>query len=138
MANFTWNKPIQLGENCLVSEPEHFEKSRPNPVLYLFHGQGDTEKDWWDKSYIKLGELLKNNCTCSMLVVMFYCGNGSNIYEKSGQLIEKGDRRFFSGNEAVAKDMREDLIENKNGLHNWEWWIPQIEAFFKEVSSMWL
>jgi hypothetical protein len=61
---------LQTENGCLVALPSHVTGRLP--VIYLLHGQFDTEVDWWS-SKGQLAAILAGASVAPMLIVMPFC-----------------------------------------------------------------
>jgi hypothetical protein len=65
-----------------------------------------------------------------------YCGKGHDI-RTQGRLL-RGDHGFFANNEIVCTKLAGQEIRTRaDGLHNWNFWRPELAEFLKLISHIW-
>lgn len=72
MSGVHWAAPERLAgmPDCTVARPSGADG--PLPILYLLHGQFDTEDTWWDRIG-QLPDILEGADAIPMLIVMPFC-----------------------------------------------------------------
>jgi S-formylglutathione hydrolase FrmB len=65
-----WSEGANSKPSCLFVRPQNVEG--PLPTLYLLHGKGDQEDDWWANKG-QLGGILAETRATPMLIVMPFC-----------------------------------------------------------------
>jgi len=102
-----FSKSLSIKRRLQVYTPPGYEKNSVNyPVLYLFHGSGDTDATWTEfgRAHFIADNLLAQNKTKPMLIVMTdghaFTGNPTQV---SGDLISRNVGAF-------GEDLRKDVI----------------------------
>ncbi len=73
MNKLSWEKSeLQTSRPCLVLIPKT-EQPGCLPVLYLLHGIGDWETDWFDQNKGQLDKILEEIQLPPMLLVLPFC-----------------------------------------------------------------
>lgn len=70
-----------------------------------------------------------------MRLYFHYCGGAPSRIV--GGKKRGGDALFLPFNRALAAEAGGMIEVEKDGMHNWNFWRPQLERFFEELSAVW-
>ena len=104
LKSVVWDKAEKLEgvESCLCFRPEGYDQRLP--IVYLFHGQYDTEADWFGKK-AQLPGILAGVGAPPMILIMPFCGleKLKSPIEQKDPGLESFARRFEAIHVAVER-----------------------------------